>query len=138
MSGLGERRGRIFLLGAGLFFLPLFAIPLFVDPYWWADVFGWDTTPETEVGHYFGRCLGALAIALAVVSLQGSRAPARYRALFDVIVVATALLAVAHLRGFIEDAQPTVEDLEILGYSAVAALAWWSKPSARDPRISHP
>ena len=131
-----ERPGSIFLLVAGLFFLPLFAIPLFVDPYWWAGVFGWDTTPETDVGVYFGRCLGALAIALGVVSLAGSRRPARYGALFDVITVATALLAVAHLRGFVEDAQPAVEDLEILGYSAVAALAWWAKPSAPDPRIS--
>ena len=49
----------------GVFFLVIFAVPLFLDPYWWADRFGWDTQPHTDVGTYLGRCLGALANALS-------------------------------------------------------------------------
>src|SRR5688572_14408535 len=47
-----ERRRQIFLLVVAAIFLPLFAIPLFIDPYWWAERFGWDTGPETDLGNY--------------------------------------------------------------------------------------
>src|SRR5688500_7213971 len=59
-----DGRARAFLLVAGISFLVVFALPLFVEPYWGADVFGWDTGPETDLGVYFGRCLGAVAMAI--------------------------------------------------------------------------
>ena len=36
-------RARAFLLVGGLFFLVVFALPLFLDPVWWAELFGWET-----------------------------------------------------------------------------------------------
>ena len=124
----GERRSRVFLLVVAGIFLPLFALPLFIDPYWWADLFGWDTGPETDLGHYFGRCLGAVAIALVGTALVAARNPGRYQSLFTVLTAAGALLALVHLRGLVEDAQPLVEHLETGGYAAFAALAWWCRP----------
>jgi hypothetical protein len=124
----GESRSRVFLLVVAALFLPVFALPLFIDPYWWADQFGWDTGPKTDLGNYFGRCLGALAIAVAGTALIGAREPARYRALFFVLTIAAALLSIAHLRGLVEDSQPLVEHLETGGYAAFAALAWWCRP----------
>ena len=121
---------RIFLLIVGAVFLPVFAIPLFVDPYWWAERFGWDTGPETELGQYLGRCLGAVAIAVAGTALFAARDPVRNRAIFTVLAAAGALLAVVHLRGLIEDAQPLVEHIETAMYAGFAALAWWLRPSA--------
>jgi hypothetical protein len=129
-------RARVFLLVFGALFLAVFAIPLFADPYWWADRFGWDTRTHTDLATYFGRCLGAVAIGITATAAWASRAPAEHRRLFDVIVIAAVMLAVVHLRGLFEADQPLVEDLEVLLYGGFAALAWWCKPSARDPRIS--
>jgi len=123
-----DRRARLFLLGVAALFLPLFAIPLFVDPYWWAERFGWDTGPETELGQYLGRCLGAVAIAVAGTALAESRAARPQRAVFTVLAVAGALLAIVHLRGLIEDAQPLVEHIETGMYAGFALLAWWCRP----------
>jgi hypothetical protein len=123
-----ERRAQLFLAGAGSLFLIVFALPLFLDPYWWADRFGWDTSPHTDVGTYFGRCLGAVAVALSGAALWAAREPARWRSLFTVLGVAGALLAVVHLRGAVEDSQPLVEHLETLGYAGFSALAFWCRP----------
>ena len=125
-----RRRASLFLAGFGLLFLIVFAMPLFLDPYWWADRFGWDTGTHTDVATYFGRCLGAVAIALSGLALWGAREPERWRSLFVIIVVAGVLLSVVHLRGAIEDSQPLVEHLETIGYAAFAALAWWCRPVA--------
>lgn len=123
-----DRRASAFLLVVAVVFLPLFAVPLFIDPYWWAERFGWDTGPETDLGNYLGRCLGALAIAIAGTALFAVRDPARYRALFTILAVGGALLAIVHLRGLIEDSQPLIEHLETALYAGFAGLAWWSRP----------
>ena len=97
----------------------MFALPLFIDPYWWGDVFGWDTGSRSDLTAYLGRCLGAVALAIAVVALLAAREPTAHRGLFDVLVLAGALLALVHLRGLLEDAQPAVEHLEIAMYGGV-------------------
>jgi hypothetical protein len=134
-----ERRARAFLVVVGLVFVPLFALPLFVDPYWWGDLFGWDTGSRSDLTVYLGRCLGAVALAIALVALLAARDPTAHRGLFDVLALGGGLLALVHLRGLIDDAQPTVEHLEIAMYGAFAALAWWCKPAlpaVSEPRIS--
>jgi hypothetical protein len=132
----GITRARVFLLGLGIVFLPLIGLPLFIDPYWWGDLFGWDTSVHTDLTTYLGRCLGAVAIAISGVALWGSRDPARYGALFEILVIAGVLLAAAHLRGLFEGDQPTIEDVEVLIYGGAAALAWWCKPAVVDARSS--
>jgi hypothetical protein len=107
---------------AGLFG-PIFAVPLFLDPYRWARAFGWRTEPETDVGLYFGRCLGALATATCVQAARAARDPVRHRSHFEFIELAGWLLAAVHLRGFLERRQPPIEHAEILGYSGFAAAA---------------
>jgi hypothetical protein len=103
-------------------------VPLFIDPYWWAERFGWDTGPETDLGNYLGRCLGAVAIAIVVTALAAARDPGRNRAVFTILAIAAALLAVVHLRGLLEDSQPLVEHLETAGYAGFAVLALWCRP----------
>lgn len=130
---LSPTRSRAFLLVAGVGFMVAFAVPLFVDPYWWARRFGWDTGPETDLGVYFGRCLGAVALALALAALVASQAPARYRSLFNLIAGVSALVAVVHLRGLIEDSQPVVEHVETATYAGIGLLALWCRPPDRAP-----
>jgi hypothetical protein len=121
------RRSALFLGIVGTFFLLLFAIPLFLVPFEWAEAFGWEVE-RTDVGSYFGRCLGAVAIAISGQAVWAARSPERHRPLFDLFAVAAALLAIVHLRGLFEDSQPLIEHLETLGYASFAGLALWAKP----------
>jgi hypothetical protein len=133
------RRARALLIIVAVVFIPVFAVPLFIDPYWWGDVFGWNTDQQSDLGAYLGRCLGAVALAISVSALQAARDPAASRGLFDLIGLAAALLALVHARGLAEDSQPLVEHLEIAMYAGFAALAWWGKPprtAVDEPRIS--
>ncbi|HKP88679.1 MAG TPA: hypothetical protein VJT75_01775 [Thermoleophilaceae bacterium] len=104
-------------------FGPVFALPLLLHPYRWARAFGWRAEPETDVGLYFGRCLGALATASCVQAARASRDPARHASYYEFAEVAGWLLAAVHLRGLLERRQPPIEHAEIAGYSAFALAA---------------
>ena len=123
-------RSRVFLLVVAAVFIPVFALPLFIDPVWWAERFGWETAGAGDLTNYLGRCLGAVALAIAVVALRAARDPAAHRWLFDLLAIAAALLAVVHLRGALEEAQPFVEHVETLMYAAFAGAALACKPPA--------
>jgi hypothetical protein len=126
-----DRAARIFLRGGGLFFLVVFALPLLLNPYGWARRFGWRREPETDVGLYFGRCLGAVATAVSVQALHASREPAKHRSLFSVMELIGWLLSFVHLRGLLERRQPPIEHAETLGWAATALLARHTRPRAR-------
>jgi hypothetical protein len=120
----------------GILFLAVIGLPLFVDPYWWGDLFGWDTTVHTDLTTYLGRCLGAVAIGISGLAVWGSRDPVRYGALFDLLIINGILLAVVHLRGLFEADQPAIEDIEVLLYLGFSGLALWCKPAVPDSRTS--
>jgi hypothetical protein len=116
---------------AGLFaglFGAVFAIPLLLDPYRWARAFGWRRERETDVGLYFGRCLGAAATATCVQAARAARDPERHRSWFEFAEIGGWLLALVHLRGLLEHRQPPVEHAEIFGYSAFAIAARRFRP----------
>lgn len=121
-------RSRAFLLAITVVFVPIIALPLFVDPVWWAERFGWNTAGAADLTLYLGRCLGAVALAIGLISLRAARNPAANRWLFDLLAIAGFLLAAVHLRGAIEGAQPLIEDLETLGYAGFAAGALVCRP----------
>ena len=105
------------------FFGTVFAIPLLLDPYRWARAFGWPREEETDVGLYFGRCLGAVATATCVQTARAAHDPERHRSIFGLLEIAAWLLAAVHLRGLLERRQPPIEHAEIVGYSAFAIAA---------------
>jgi hypothetical protein len=102
---------------------PVFAIPLLLDPYRWARRFGWRPEPETDVGLYFGRCLGAMATAACLQGVRAAREPGRHRSYFEFSEAAAWLLAAVHVRGLIEGRQPPSEHVEIIGWAAMALAA---------------
>ena len=123
-------RSRGFLIVVAAVFIPVFALPLFIDPIWWAERFGWDTAGPHDLTVYFGRCLGAVALAISLVAIQSIRDPGSNRWLFDLLAIAGVLLALVHLRGAIEDSQPLVEHLETAMYLLFGAAAWICRPAA--------
>lgn len=122
-------RSRVFLIAAAAVFIPVFALPLFIDPVWWAERFGWDTAGAGELTDYLGRCLGAVALAISLVALAAARDPAGSPWLFDLLALSAFLLAIVHLRGAIEDSQPLVEHLETAMYAGFALAAWLCRPA---------
>lgn len=107
---------------------PVFAIPLFLDPYRWARAFGWRPEPETDVGLYFGRCLGAIATAACLQGVKATRDPERHRAYYEFSEAAAWLLAAVHVRGLLERRQPPIEHAEIAGWAAMALAARRYRP----------
>lgn len=105
------------------FFGPVFALPLLLDPYRWARAFGWRAEPETDVGVYFGRCLGAFATAACVEAGRAARDPQSHRSYFGFAEIAGWLLAAVHVRGLLERRQPPIEHAEIVGWALFAAAA---------------
>ena len=97
--------------------------PLFLEPYRWAGWFGWPEEPQTNLGNYFGRCLGATALAGTASAVRTARAPEQHRSHFTWLEISSWLLAAAHVRGAIERRQPTTETVEILGWAALAVAA---------------
>ena len=108
---------------------PLFALPLLLDPYRWARAFGWRKEPETDVGLYFGRCLGAIATAACLQGARAARDPERHRAYYEFSEAAAWLLAAVHVRGLLERRQPPIEHAEIVGWAAMAIAARRYGPS---------
>jgi hypothetical protein len=117
------RPARRFAAFFAAVFAPIFAIPLFLDPYRWARAFGWRREPETDVGLYFGRCLGAVGTAICVQAVRAGSDPERHRSFLELVETGGWLLAAVHLRGLLERRQPPIEHAEIIGYSAFAIAA---------------
>jgi len=125
-------RSRVFLVAVAAVFIPVFALPLFIEPVWWAERFGWETEGASDLTNYLGRCLGAVALAIALVALRAARDPAAHPWLFDLLALAAALLTVVHIRGAFEESQPASEYVEIAMYAGFAALAWACRPAPDD------
>jgi hypothetical protein len=117
------RLSRRFAAIVASLFGPVFALPLLLSPYRWAQAFGWPREPETDVGLYFGRCLGAVATASCVQAARAARDPERHRSYFEFVEIGGWLLAAVHLRGLLERRQPPTEHAEIIGYCALATAA---------------
>jgi nitrate reductase gamma subunit len=119
-------RARAFLLIAGVGVLVVFGIPILFAPYWWADAFGWDVGPHTDLTTYFARVSGALVCVLAGAALLAARRPESNRWMFDIIAAVAMLMVLVHLRGL--GAEPASEAAEIAFYCGFAALARWARP----------
>ena len=125
-----HRNARLFAGGFTVFFTPVFALPLLLKPYAWAKAFGWKKEKETDVGLYFGRCLGALATSFCVQGARASRDPVTHRSFFGFAEIAAWLLAAVHVRGLLERRQPPIEHAEIAMYTACAVAARAVRPPA--------
>ena len=126
MDELGNARRFAALSAPAL--LGVFALPLLLKPYAWGRVFGWQDEPETDIGLYFGRCLGAVATAGCVQGFRAARDPARNRSYFGFAEAASWLLAAVHVRGALEGRQPPSETAEIAMWAAMAILARHAAP----------
>jgi hypothetical protein len=114
-----------FLWCASVLFLVVLALPLLLAPLGWARKVGWRIPEQTELTVYFGRCLGALGLAIVLTGMEAAPHPRAHAILFDLIVAAGALLALVHVWGALRREQPWLETAEIAVYLGLTALTWW-------------
>src|SRR5206468_2461675 len=116
----------VFLYVAPAFFLALYGLPLLFVPMRWARVFQW-RVPEgpAHLTVFFGRCLGGVATAVALVAIAAAPHPEANVALFDLIALIGVIMTAVHVWGAIKRMQPWPEHVEIALYGllAVAAIA---------------
>jgi hypothetical protein len=124
------RSSKLFAALSASSLLGVFAVPLLLKPYAWGKAFGWREEPETDVGLFFGRCLGAVATAGCVQGFRAARDPVRHRSYFGFAETASWLLAAVHVRGALEGRQPPVETAEVAMWSAMAIIARRFTPPA--------
>lgn len=110
----------LFLWIAGGAFLVVYTLPLLVAPLTWARWFRWRLPAETPLTVYFGRCLGGLGTACALILLRAAPAPAAHRLVFELAILVTAIMCALHVWGAIEKSQPWTETAEIGLYGGLA------------------
>jgi hypothetical protein len=115
----------LFLLVSVAVFLPLFALPLLFAPFAWARVFRWTLPADRDLARYFGRCLGAVACALAVLVLRAAFDATLRPATLELLIVAFGILVGVHVWGAIRKQQPWTETAEIALYLAFSGAAAW-------------
>lgn len=117
-----------FLLLSGLFFLILFALPLLFATTGWAKAFQWREAERADpLTLYFGRCLGAVAIAITGITLRYAGSPTHQPLLLELIASSAFLLTGVHVWGAIRRTQPWTEDAEILLYGGAMLLALYAR-----------
>lgn len=115
-----------FLVVSVAFFLLVYALPLLLMPLTWARWFGWRPQEgNTDLTVYFGRCLGAVALAIILAVMRYIPDPGSQPVLFDLIGWVSVGMVVVHVWGWARKAQPLSETVEIFFYAAVGVVAAW-------------
>jgi hypothetical protein len=90
-----------------------FVAPLTLAPMAWARAFQWRLPEDPDLAFYFGRCLGALAVAVEFFLWRGSRDLAVTPSAVVAIGIFCAIMVVVHIDGAIRRIQPWTETVEI-------------------------
>jgi hypothetical protein len=100
----------------------VFALPLFVVPIRWGRFMRFAIPGDTDLAIYFGRCLGAIALAINAVVLRAALTGVGVALLFDLLVGVSALMVVVHVWGALRGIQPWTETVEIAFWLMLFAL----------------
>jgi len=117
----------LIVLGVGL--LAAFGLPLFFAPLRWARVWQWTIPDDSALTVYLGRCVGALAIAIVYAFFRAAGDPPAYLILYEIMIIAAALLTAIHAWGAITRSQPWTETWEIGLYGVLTVVSIWLRVS---------
>ncbi len=121
MLGFWSAQAQAFLFWFVILTTIVFVAPLTLAPMAWARTFQWRLPDDPDLAFYFGRCLGALALAVEYFLWQGSRDPAIAPVAIGGLGIFCAIMVVVHIDGAIRKIQPWTETAEILFWSAASA-----------------
>ncbi len=103
-------------------FSALIGVPLVIAPLAWARALGWRIPEPGDLAVYFGRCLGAVAVAIAANAAWTSGDPAAAARMLELLATAFAAMTLVHAWGWVRGIQPRFENLETFGYLALTVL----------------
>jgi len=118
----------IFMLAGSTGLVILLGLPLLISPMGWARKLGWKIPEEADLANYLGRSLGGVCLSIAIVGYLAARNPWLYRPVFELVIILGLFGAGVHVYGFIRKSQPMFENLEIVVFLLVSALAWYFYP----------
>jgi hypothetical protein len=122
MTGLDAPLASGFLFVTATLFLVAFALPLLFCPLRWARWFRWQVPAgRNDLCVYFGRCLGAVALAAVLSIFRAARDPRAHRDVLDLIILIGVPMIGVHAWGALRRQQPWTETVEIVLYAAVTA-----------------
>jgi hypothetical protein len=121
MLGLWSAQAQNFLFWFVVVTSVVFVAPLALAPMTWARMFQWRLPDDPDLAFYFGRCLGALAIAVEYVLWRGSRDIAVAPVALGGLGIFCAIMVAVHIDGAIRKIQPWTETVEI-GFWSAATL----------------
>ena len=122
MLGLWGEAAPTYLVVTGAVSAVAFAIPLFLMPLTWARWFRWRLPEDTDLALYFGRCLGAVALVVAGLSLRAGLTGENLEIMFQILIASATLMVIVHIVGAIQRVQPMTETIEIGFWLAMAVL----------------
>ena len=97
-----------------------FVAPLTLAPMTWARVFHWPLPDDPDLAYYFGRCLGALGVAVEFFLWRGSQDLAIAPSALAGLGIFCAIMVIVHIDGAIRRIQPWTETAEIPLWAAAA------------------
>jgi hypothetical protein len=118
----------VFMLVGSTGLVILLGLPLLISPMRWARKLGWKIPEETDLANYLGRSLGGVCLSIAVVGYLAVRNPWQYRPVFELVIILGVFGTGVHVYGLIRESQPVVENLEIVVFLLISALAWYFYP----------
>jgi hypothetical protein len=115
-----------FLIISSVVMIFVIALPLLFTPLTWGRKFGWKI-PEgnNDLTVYFGRCLGATALAIIVTVAHGIPDPQSHHLLFELVSITSGLMIAIHVWGWIHKTQPLTETVEIAVWVVVFTMSLW-------------
>jgi len=118
----------VFMLVGSTGLVILLGLPLLISPIRWARKLGWKIPEETDLANYLGRSLGGVCLSIAVVGYLAVPNPWQYRPVFKLAIILGVFGTGVHVYGLIRKSQPVVENLEIVVFLLISALAWYFYP----------
>ena len=123
MIGAWSENADTFLVVFGIVGGLTFSLPIFLAPLAWARVFRWNLPDDTDLAVYFGRCLGAVILALNVFVLRAGINGEGEVVLYRVILAIFVGMTLVHIAGAIQRIQPITETIEIGFWALLVVLA---------------
>jgi hypothetical protein len=100
-------------------------IPLSLFPLKWARAIKWRIPDDKDLAVYFARCLGVVVTVLASLAAYASTQPPLLQPLLVATSATMLLVAIVHVVGWLEKAQPFFETVEIGIYAAGGLYFGW-------------
>jgi hypothetical protein len=100
-------------------------VPLTFFPLRWARAIGWTIPEDVNLARYFARCLGVMALAISALAIFASLHAEVQMWVCTLSGGTLVAIALVHVAGALEKAQPFFETVEIAIYACAGGYFLW-------------